>query len=272
MNPLFSVLIANYNNGRYIATCLDSILQQTYSPIEIILVDDASTDDSLAIIAPYLAKHANIKLHQQAQNASVGATKKHCIDLATGDICGFVDPDDTIVPNAIELMVNAHLAQSHVGLIYSDYYECDAELNITATVKVQQVQNGDVRFFNADGQIGPLATFKKSAYQLAQPLDPYLKRAIDQDMYLKMYDVAAVKHLPELLYHYRMHKDGIATFENSDKSVFWSWIVRYQIAKSRGLNIEEDFTHTFVRKARVKYLLAIDTWLRNSIFYRLLKR
>jgi len=61
-NPLFSIIVASYNNGKYLPECLDSLINQTYTNIEIIVVDDASNDNSVQIVKQYMAKDTRIKL------------------------------------------------------------------------------------------------------------------------------------------------------------------------------------------------------------------
>src|SRR4030043_677699 len=95
--PLFSVLIANYNNGKFLKECLQSIFSQTYSNWEIIIVDDASTDNSLLIYKQYLNNN-KIKICYNKKNKGVGYTKNKCVLYAKGDICGFIDSDDAIAP------------------------------------------------------------------------------------------------------------------------------------------------------------------------------
>ena len=264
LTPLFSILIANYNNGKYIAECLGSVLNQDYSNIEIILVDDGSTDNSLAIIQPYLTQHQNIKLFINETNKGVGYTKKRCIDEASGEICGFVDPDDTITLTAISKMVAAHQQQPDVALVYSDYYECDERLQVLKTYQPRQVENGKIDFFNDGGDIGPFATFKSKYYRLTKGLNIYLKRAIDQDLYLKLYDVGDCIYLPEALYHYRMHNQGLATNAQADLAYYWYWVVKIMRAQSLGIDLEKDFNHTFMRKASLNYKQRIIQKLVNS--------
>lgn len=269
--PLFSVLIANFNNGKYIAACLDSVLNQDYLHLEIVIVDDASTDQSLAIIAPYLNQHHPIKLITNSENQGVGYTKKRCIDEASGEICGFVDPDDTITPNAVAAMVSMHQQHPEASLLYSDYYECDENLRTIGAYQSAQVVNSQAHFFNDEGKIGPFASFKKSSYQKTKGLNTYLKRAIDQDLYLKLYDVGECLHLPLKLYHYRMHANGLATKAQTNLAYYWFWVVKILRAQDKGINLEQDFAKTFVRAASLKHWIKADQLFRKSPLYKLFR-
>lgn len=269
--PLFSILVANYNNGRYISECLDSVLAQDYKNIEIIIVDDASTDNSIEIINGYLQKHQHIKLFKNEENQGVGYTKKRCIDEAAGEILGFVDPDDTITPDAVSAMIAAHQNHSEASLIYSDYFECDEQLKIYNTYKSKQVENGLKAFFNHEEYIGPLASFKKELYQKTKGINITLTNAEDQDLYFKLYDIGDCIHLPQNLYYYRIHHGGLSTFNNEDNAIFWRWKVIFQRAEEKNIDIEDYFWKTFVRRDQVKYGVKFENWFRASIFYQLLK-
>ncbi|WP_295746734.1 glycosyltransferase family 2 protein [uncultured Limosilactobacillus sp.] len=90
-----SVIVTVYNNQQYLARCLQSIISQSYHNLEIILVDDGSTDGSLAICEKYRQKDQRIRLLHQT-NQGVGAARNRGLDAATGDYLCFVDDDDFV--------------------------------------------------------------------------------------------------------------------------------------------------------------------------------
>ena len=120
-------------------------------------------------------------------------------------------------------------------------------------------------FFNHDGIISHFAVFKKQYYDKTDGLNISLKRAIDQDLYLKLYEVGCVQHLDEDLYLYRIHKGGISTNENGDKAFFWHWVAIIDACKRRGLNPENYFIKDFVRRSKNDKLLNTITYLNNKI-------
>ncbi len=103
--PLISVIIAIYNPGKYLRPCLDSIVNQTYKNLEIILVDDGSTDDSLSVCKEYAEKDNRIIVHHK-ENSGVSATRNQGIRLAHGDYFSFIDSDDILEPDAYEYMIS----------------------------------------------------------------------------------------------------------------------------------------------------------------------
>ncbi|MGN0006157.1 MAG: glycosyltransferase [Candidatus Gastranaerophilaceae bacterium] len=99
--PKVSIILPVYNVAPYLRQSLDSIIAQTLKEIEIICVDDGSTDDSGKILDEYQAKDRRIKvLHKK--NAGTGAARNDGLRMATGECIGFVDPDDWILPNMYE--------------------------------------------------------------------------------------------------------------------------------------------------------------------------
>lgn len=103
--PLISIIIPAYNIENYIAKCLDSLLKQTYKNLEIIVVDDGSSDNTGKIIDDYVSKYENIKVIHK-KNAGVSEARNSGIDVANGDYIGFVDGDDTVDKEMFELLIN----------------------------------------------------------------------------------------------------------------------------------------------------------------------
>lgn len=103
--PLISVIIAVYNPGKYLRPCLDSIIGQTYKNLEIILVDDGSTDDSLAVCEEYAEKDSRVIVHHK-ENSGVSATRNQGIRLAHGDYYSFIDSDDWLEADTYEYLMD----------------------------------------------------------------------------------------------------------------------------------------------------------------------
>ena len=102
--PKISVIIPIYNTAAYLPRCLDSILQNTYRSLEIICVNDGSTDDSAVILERYAAADSRIIAVNQ-ENAGVSAARNTGLDMATGDFIAFVDSDDWVHPQYFEILI-----------------------------------------------------------------------------------------------------------------------------------------------------------------------
>ena len=242
---LFSVLIANYNNGNYITETIKSIQKQTYENIEIIIVDDASTDNSIDIINRLKLEEPRIKLYKNEFNKGCGYTKNRCVLHSTGDICGFVDPEDTLSVDAIETVVKEHNNNLNASLVFSNYYHCDENLKIIS-LKKPGIDEGIVKFSQLyDRKINHFTTFKKNLYLQTDSINSNLKRAIDQDLYIKLEEVGDVIYINKNLYYYRYHQNGISAFNNNYKALYWYFLVKKETCIRRKINQEEFFANEY---------------------------
>ena len=99
--PKVSIIMPVYNVGKYLRQSLDSVVNQTLKDIEIICIDDGSTDDSYDILEEYKEKDSRIKVIHKS-NKGTGAARNDGLRLAQGECIGFVDPDDWVKPNMFE--------------------------------------------------------------------------------------------------------------------------------------------------------------------------
>lgn len=117
---LVSILVPVYNVEKYVSKCLDSLLAQTYSPIEVILINDGSTDSSQYICKKYADKYANVHLYSYP-NEGISATRNRALSHATGEYVMFVDSDDYIHPKMIETMMEVIQKNPEVDLVQCNF-------------------------------------------------------------------------------------------------------------------------------------------------------
>ena len=259
----FSILIANYNNGRFFKDCYNSIVNQTYANWEAIVVDDASTDDSVSVIKNLITGDDRFKLYINDINYGCGYTKRKCIELATGNICGFVDPDDALTPDAVQEHIVCYQQNSDHVLIYSRYFLCNEDLTRNGAIPQRQVVNtSDKYYFNLKGQVTHFASFVKETYNKTEGIDKWMRRAVDQDLYLKMSETGSFYFLDKPLYLYRKHIGGISHEVNGDTTYFWKWFAITQAAKRRNINIENLFTQHFIKRTHYERIKKYydDSW------------
>lgn len=119
---MISVVVPVYNTAPFVSGCLDSLLGQSYRDLEIICVNDGSTDDSAAILDAYAAKDTRIRVIHQ-ENAGVSEARNRGLALAKGDIIGFCDADDAYVPGALECVVGAFESAEYEIVVTGFYAE-----------------------------------------------------------------------------------------------------------------------------------------------------
>lgn len=115
-----SIVIPIYNTEQYLDKCVDSVLNQTYKNLEVILVDDGSTDDSGKICDYYAAKDERVVIiHQRNQGNNVA--RKNGVKIANGDYVGFVDSDDWIEPDMYQCMVD-NIKKNNADIVSVGFY------------------------------------------------------------------------------------------------------------------------------------------------------
>ncbi|WOD43980.1 glycosyltransferase family 2 protein [Hwangdonia lutea] len=256
---LFSILIANYNNGHFFNDCYQSIVNQTYQNFEVILVDDGSTDDSVSIIEQLISNDKRFKLFQNQENRGCGYTKRKCAQLAHGEILGFLDPDDTIEPNALEVMISAHKEFQNASIITSKFDLVDLQLNIIKKGSIgSKISDGKSYLTYGKGAFTAFASFKNSAYKKTEEIDPLMKRAVDQDLYYKIEEQGAHRFINESLYLYRINENSISNNNNTYKAEYWHFYAinkAYRRRKKQKLEID-NFSKKYMSKYRSNYYLS----------------
>lgn len=215
-NPLVSVLIANYNNGRFLQEAIDSVLAQTYTNWEIVLMDDKSTDNSFEIYENY-KDDARFHIYYNDENRGCGYTKRRCVELASGGLCGFLDPDDKLVPEALSIMVGAHDSHPECSLIYSTLYLWD-DIKDAKTIldAVGPMAKGEDFLVSTQKIVSHFAVFKRSYYEKTEGIDKTLQSAVDFDLYVKLEEMGELCFVDEPLYYYRQGNVNSISIGNKD--------------------------------------------------------
>ncbi|MEI8203325.1 MAG: glycosyltransferase [Bacteroidota bacterium] len=258
--PLFSVMMASYNNAQYIENALKSVFAQSYTKWEIIIVDDGSTDNSDEVYEKYKTEN-RIKIFFNKKNEGVGFTKRKCIELAEGELCGFLDTDDLLTENALEIMVNLHKVKPNCSLIYSTFFIYQGENDIKpAWDYIGKIDENEDLLISSKNMVSHFATFKKSFYLKTLGIDISLLSAEDKDLYLKLEEVGDLYYQNEPLYYYRVDN------ENS--------VSRGSVEKVRIANYYLSLTHLRAFKRRItgnSSLYRKNKLLYLSYMYRNLK-
>lgn len=125
LQPLVSVIVPVYNVEKYLTRCLDSIVEQTYQKLEILLINDGSTDDSGKICHQYAERDSRIRLFHQ-ENRGQSAARNVGLDNMTGEYIVFVDSDDYISTRFVEVLLNVQ-QKSKAPIVSSNYFRVSEE-------------------------------------------------------------------------------------------------------------------------------------------------
>lgn len=120
--PLVSIIIPTYNYGPFLADALKSCLEQTHPAVEVVVVDDGSTDDTRHVISPY--QDRIVYIYQE--NQGVSAARNKGLEIASGDFVAFLDADDYLTPDAVETWLNA----------FSDHNSVDCAVTVTFSGRI----------------------------------------------------------------------------------------------------------------------------------------
>ena len=208
---LISVIIPTYNCAPYLSETVKSVQQQTYTQIEIIIVNDGSTDSTLEVAQSLAKNDVRIKVLSQA-NSKQGKTRNAGVAAASGHYIAFLDGDDIWLPNKLELQMEA-LVKQGVDLVYSDGFIC---LNNDLTMReytfeiIQKIfDRSDIELFYQQNQM-PTSTVlcSKSAFEAAGRFDeePEVQNCEDYLLWVRMLDKGFQFYgLGENLVLYRVH-------------------------------------------------------------------
>ncbi len=214
--PTLSVTVLNYNYARYLPHCLDSILRQTFSDFELILINDCSTDNSLEVIEPYLAD-PRVRLVNHSQNKGYIASLIEGSDLSRGKYLSVISADDYCVSDrAFELLVQPMEADDEVVFAYSahgQYADDGNHVYLRRPHPESFVRQGfdeyrDIVQENYVLHSGVI--IRSSAYAAVGGYDPTARYACDTILWLMLCSRGKVAYSAEELYAYRRHESNMS--------------------------------------------------------------
>ncbi|MBO9312480.1 MAG: glycosyltransferase family 2 protein [Chloroflexus sp.] len=215
-SPLLSVTVLNYNYAHFLSHCLDSILQQSFTDFEVILINDRSTDNSLAVIKPYL-RDPRIRFVDHAQNQGFVASLIEGMQLSRGKYLSVISADDWVVsPHAFARQIEILERHPQVVMAFSAYglYADEQTLSfVSRAAPASYVRDGRSVFadFLLKGYPQHSGTMiRKSAYQAIGGYDPKLRWSLDAQMWLGLCHFGDIAYIDEMLYAYRRHPSSMS--------------------------------------------------------------
>jgi glycosyltransferase involved in cell wall biosynthesis len=195
-----TILVANYNNGKYLEECISSVTAQTCGAWELCIVDDGSGDNSREIYRKY-EDNPQIHIHYNEKNIGYIKTLKKLIDLAETDIVGILDADDKLAPAAVEKVLRKYGQYFKAGFVYTNFWYCDEQMNIIRPGFCKPLPKGYTNLETLS--TSHFKTFRKSVYERTEGYDEEILYAEDKDLVFKMEEVTRLHMVNEPLYYYR---------------------------------------------------------------------
>jgi glycosyltransferase involved in cell wall biosynthesis len=232
---LISVIIPTYNRARSIARSVRSVLRQSYSNLELIVVDDCSTDETCAIVEGF--DDPRLRLIRREKNGGAGVARHSGVLAANGELIAFLDSDDVFLPEKLEDQVrffctlpDDYVACFHIMLAYGAErtprgYRFGPRRAACVPPPEATVESGDLSDAFLRGNILglPTALLKKSAYLAAGGFDPRLRANDDWDFHISLSRQGKIGYLDEPLTLVYNSFDGIS--KNPLASAFSTMVI-----------------------------------------------
>lgn len=239
--PLVSVVVTSYHQGKYINQILDSLKAQTYQNWELIVADDASPDDSVDVFEKWLEKNSiSAKKIFHTKNTGLPVVLNEAIELCEGQYVKFIAADDYMHPECLEKSVNCLEERGkNFGMVFSDTYFVDENGNFTKPLAD----------YNVLGNISP-ADFRKELVKrnriaaltvlmrtsVVKETGSYDSKFIIEDYYrwLKINEKYFIAYVPEKLTYYRWHDSNISKVK-SDRIEIETQLLQLMFNQSKTL-------------------------------------
>lgn len=229
---MVSIIIPAYNAQRFIAETIESVLEQTYTNWELIIIDDGSSDNTKNIVEQYRQNDPRIQYYFQ-ENAGVSVARNHGLSKANGEFIALLDADDVWLEENLALKVEVLEQDGNIQWVYSNMYEADEEMNILgdAAKGTDEEILDSILAWKREVVPGPCSNvvFAKKCYDEGVQFDPELSTAADQDFTIQLASKYKGKHIDQNLWKYRilgnsmsrnisvMERDHILVFKKAEK-------------------------------------------------------
>lgn len=246
-SPLISVLIPTYNVSRFIREAIGSVLNQTYTALEVIIVDDCSTDNTYEILKELAGVDQRIKLFKNDSNKKIAETLNFALKQVSGRFIARMDGDDISAANRIERQYSYLMANPHLDLVGLNYIIIDEEGQ-----EIQREVNlvGFDQIKNATKFVSPVPHFwlaKKEVYDRVG--DYRIPGAEDYDFILRTIDLGfKVSNVPEFLYFYRMRNGNTATASGLIQKKSFYYIQRLHKERASSGSNTDSFTSEILKE------------------------
>lgn len=230
MSPRVSVIIPVFNQERFVKKAIESALNQSYPNIEIIVIDDGSTDNT-----PNVLEHYSDLIHVTRQkNGGTSSAWNHALEICQTDYVIGLDSDDEFMPHTVEKTVEYALKFPQRAVIYSDFHFIDSWGNITSKVENPECGSSEeavqrlITLHDKLGQpnnflpFGHVRLYRRSVLQNIGGYDTQYRYAEDYDLCLRLAEAGFLfKRIPNTLYRYRWHDSnkGVVTRSEQKKDV-----------------------------------------------------
>lgn len=208
MNALVSIITPAYNSAKFIAETIQSVQNQTHENWEMIIVDDGSSDETLAIVQAFIDKDKRIQCYKLAQNSGPAVARNFAIEKAKGSFMTFIDADDIWFPNFIENSIKT-IEKTGVSFVFSSYKRSNENLEFVYSdfIVPQKVTYTDILKSNS---ISCLTAFV-AIHKLGKKYMPLIRKRQDMGLWLNYLKVIPFAYgIQEIQAIYRIRENSLS--------------------------------------------------------------
>jgi glycosyltransferase involved in cell wall biosynthesis len=253
--PLVSVLIPAYNASSYVYSTIESVVNQSYRNLEIIICDDASTDDTTEIVKKFMKKDKRIKLYVNKSNFYIAGNRNNLLSYAKGEFIAWMDADDISRSNRIEKQLEVILADSSIGI-------CGGWLSVFRgspdnVVEIRKYPKGDLTLrrliFRVMPVAQPAALIRRTALDTVGKYDLSTPPAEDLDMLFRIGSKYKFANVQEVVIDYRDHPNS-ATYKKLQK-------IEKETVRIRKLNMKNQAYNSTITDKIYNNLHWLSIWI-----------
>lgn len=228
--PVISVLMPAYNAEKYIAESIESILNQTFTDFEFIIIDDCSTDKTWEIIQEYADKDKRIITLKNEKNLGIAGNRNKLVSLAKGKYIVWQDADDISMPYRIEHQYDFMEKNPEVGISggYLLFFDESRDLCVRKYASSDAILRKKIFRYSPVSQ--GAAIIRKSIINNMVPFDVSLKQAEDLDLSFRIGRLSSFANIQEVVLKYRQH-DKSVSFEKIRENIKYTLEVRKRAMK-----------------------------------------
>jgi glycosyltransferase involved in cell wall biosynthesis len=203
--PLVSIVIPAYNHADYLAEAIESILAQDYPSVELLVLDDGSTDNTREVLEGYAGQF----YWETHKNMGEAATLNKGWRMSKGEILGRLSADDLLSPDAVSASVEGLQKNPDAVLVYCDFDLIDERSRVIRRVRAPEFSYRDMVAKQITAP-GPGAFFPRSAFEKAGPWDESLAQMPDTEYWLRLGLYGRFVRIPKVLASFRMHENSVS--------------------------------------------------------------
>lgn len=216
-----SIVLPVYNGEAYLSQAIESVINQTYTNLELIIVDDNSKDATPQIIKDYMVRDARIHTYRNKKNLKLPRSLNVGFLHATGEYYTWTSHDNLYDPEAIERMVAALEERPEAVLVCADLRTIDARGEVTGEIRLHEPEEIYLR-----NTVGACFMYRHEMSRRIGGYDIELFLAEDYDYWIRLSKMAPFIHLQEILYSVRTHPDNLSTTKAKESNKAYCEVIK----------------------------------------------